>query len=222
VGERTEGSPDGPVALMFGPLLGTDTFSPVATSTAVRLDRDIALVLDKSGSMSSNGRFNALQNGLDVFLTEMERSIPEERVSLTVYDSFPTKLVNMTDQMSTIRDSFARQRPGGFTGIGRALQVGIDSVQNDAGSRGAFSLKSVVLMTDGRQNRGVGPVAVAQAAKRLGITVHTITFSSGANESLMKQVAETTGGIHVHADTDEELLEAFDTIANTIQVLTIE
>ncbi|WP_162273925.1 vWA domain-containing protein [Mariniblastus fucicola] len=221
-GERTQDSPDGPVALMFGPMLGTGTFSPVASSTAVRLDRDIALVLDKSGSMGSNGRFAALKNGLDVFLNEMDRSIPEERVSLTVYDTQPTKLVDMTDNLVSIRDSFATQTPNGFTGIGRALQVGLDSIQNDAGSRGPFSLKSVVLMTDGNQNRGINPTAVAQEAKRLGIIVHTITFSSGANETLMKNVANTTGGIHVHANTDQELLDAFNEIANTIQVLTIE
>ena len=222
VGERTQDSPDGSVALLFGPLLGRDSFSPVASSTAARLDRDIALVLDKSGSMSANGRFEALGNGVDVFLTEMERSIPEERVSLTVYDTFPQKLVDMTDQLVAITESFAKQTPAGFTGIGRALEVGIDSVQNDAGSRGDFSLKSVVLMTDGNQNRGVNPVVVANQARDLGIIVHTITFSSGANEALMEEVAEITGGIHLHANTDEELLEAFNTIANTIQVLTIE
>ena len=222
LGERTQDSADGPVNLVFGPLLGTDTFSPVMTSTAVRLDRDIALVLDKSGSMGKNGRFEALLNGVDVFLNEMEQSVPEERVSLTVYDTFPTKLVDMTDQLNTIGDAIAQVNPGGRTGIGRALEVGIDSIQNDPGTRGAFSLKSVVLMTDGNQNEGVNPVQISQLAADLGIIVHTITFSSGANEQLMEDCAEITGGIHVHADTDEELLEAFETIANTIQVLTIE
>ena len=222
IGERTADSPDGPVSLLFGPLLGTDTFSPTADSIAARLDKDIALVLDKSGSMSINERFAALNNGVNVFLSEMERSIPEERVSLTVYDTFPTKLVDMTDQLPAISEAFATQTPSGFTGIGRALEVGIDSIQNDAGSRGAFSLKSVVLMTDGNQNRGVNPLVIAQQARDLGITVHAITFSSGANEDLMREVAETTGGLHLHANTDEELLEAFNTIANTIQVLTIK
>lgn len=222
IGERTSGSPDGPVSLLFGPILGTDTFSPIAASTAIRLDRDIALVLDKSGSMGSNGRFTALQNGVNVFLTEMDRSIPEERVSLTVYDTFPKKLVDMTENLQSVRNAFASETPAGFTGIGRALEVGIDSIQNDAGSRGPFTLKAVVLMTDGNQNRGIGPEVVAQRAQQLGIIVHTITFSSGANESLMRQVADTTGGIHVHADTNQQLNDAFDTIAKTIQVMTIE
>ena len=222
VGERTADSPDGPVSLLFGPLLGTDTFSPTMASTAVRVDRDIAIVLDKSGSMGREGRFEGLQNGLDVFLTAMEESIPEEHVSLTVYDTFPQKLVDMTADTIALREAFATQSPDGFTGIGRALEVGLDSILNDAGSRGPFTLKSVVLMTDGRQNRGINPIAVSQRAKRLGITVHTLTFSEGANQDLMIRVAENTGGIHVHADTNEQLADAFDRIARTIQVLTIE
>ena len=222
VGQRTADSPDGPVALLFGPLIGTDTFSPTMSSTAVRVDRDIAIVLDKSGSMGREGRFEGLQNGLDVFLTAMEESIPEEHVSLTVYDTFPQKLVDMTPDTIALREAFATQTPDGFTGIGRALEIGLDSIQNDAGSRGPFTLKSVVLMTDGRQNRGINPIAVSQEARRLGITVHTLTFSEGANQDLMIRVAENTGGIHVHADTNEQLADAFEQIANTIQILTIE
>ena len=222
LGKRTADSADGPVTLFFGPVLGTDTFSPTASSTAARLDRDIALVLDESGSMNSAGRFPALLNGLNVFLTEMERSVPEERISLTVYDTFPEKLVNMTGDTFSIRNAMATRRPGGLTGVGRALEVGIDSVQNDPGSRGNFALQSVVLMTDGNHNTGRNPISVANDAQRLGITVHTITFSSGANQGLMRQVAERTGGIHVHADTNQQLNDAFDTIAKTIQVMTIQ
>jgi len=222
IGDRSEGSPDGPVSLTFGPLLGTDTFSPVLASTATRLDRDIALVLDKSGSMSQNGRFAALLNGVNVFLNQMNISQAEERISLTTYEATPSKLVDMTPNLAAIQTALQDQVPGGFTGIGRALEVGLDSVQNDAGSRGAFSLKSVVLMTDGNQNRGINPFVVAQQAKELGIIVHTITFSDGANETLMEMVANETGGSHLHANTDQELIDAFDTIARTIQVLTIE
>ena len=222
IGDRTETSPDGSVALMFGPIIGTDSFSPTAASAATRLDRDIALVLDKSGSMGSNGRFDALLNGVDVFVNEMNRSVAEEHLSLTAYDTNPTKLVDMTSDVEAIRTSIATQTPSGFTGIGRALRIGLDSLENDPGSRGAFSLKSVVLMTDGRQNRGVEPMVVAREARDLGVIVHTITFSDGANEDLMRDVASTTGGVHIHASSDQELVDAFQTIARTVQVLTIE
>lgn len=222
IGERSARTPDGPVNMMFGPLFGKENYEPVAAATATRLDRDIALVLDKSGSMVTAGRFPALLSGVDTFLSEFEASIPQERVSLTVYDTNPQKLVDMTDDLQSIRDAILTQTPGGLTGIGQGLEVGIDSIQNDPGVRGVFSLKSIVVMTDGRQNRGVGPEIVAQRAAAQGITVHTITFSSGANQTLMKTVAESTGGIHIHANSNQDLIDAFGVLARTIQVIMTE
>lgn len=221
LGSRQSDSPDGSVGMFFGGLFGTDNFEPVQSATAMRLDRDIALVLDKSGSMGVAGRFPALLNAVDVFLGRLNQSIPDERVSLTVYDTNPQKLVNMTSNTGAIQAAINRQTPGGFTGIGRALQVGLDSIQNDPGVR-PFALKSVILMTDGRQNRGVGPEVIADQAARLGITVHTITFSNGANQALMREVAEKTGGIHLHAENNQDLIEAFEEIANVLQVLLTE
>ena len=221
IGSRVNGSLDGPVNMLFGTIFGADTFQPTQVATATRLDRDIAMVLDKSGSMASFNRFVALLNGVDVFLAELEESPQNENVSLTVYDTFPQKLVDMTPDLVAISDAINNETPGGFTGIGRALEVGLDSIENDANSR-EFSLKSVVLMTDGNQNRGVTPDVIAQQAADEGIIVHTITFSEGANQALMQEVADITGGIHLHAETDQQLIEAFETIANQIQVLLIE
>jgi hypothetical protein len=38
----------------------------------------------------------------------------------------------------------------------------------------------------------------------------------------MADVADIGGGIHLHAEDDDELLEAFQTIAKQLQVLLIE
>jgi len=221
IGTRTAGSPDGPVNMMFGRMFGQNFFEPVQSATATRLDRDIALVLDKSGSMQNFGRFDALLNGLDVFLAELDSTAQKENVSLTAYDEFPKKLVDMTTDLVAISEAMKTQTPGGFTGIGRGLKVGLDSINNDPNSR-VFSLKSIVLMTDGNQNRGVGPEVVAESCRDDGVVVHTITFSQGADQDLMKEVALITGGIHLHAENNAELVAAFKTIAKQIQVLLIE
>jgi Mg-chelatase subunit ChlD len=221
IGERTAGSPDGPVNMMFGRMFGQNAFEPVQSATATRLDRDIALVLDKSGSMRDFGRFDALLNGLDVFLEELESTTQKENVSLTVYDEKPDKLVEMTNDLSAISEAMKRQSPGGFTGIGRGLEVGLDSIRNDPNAR-KFSMKSIVLMTDGNQNRGVGPEVVAIQCRDAGVVVHTITFSKGADQDLMQEVASITGGIHLHAENNSDLVNAFRTIAKQIQVLLIE
>jgi len=221
IGARTAASPQGSVNMMFGKMFGVQFFEPVQAATATRLDRDIALVLDKSGSMGSFGRYDALLRGVDVFLAELDNSPQQENVSLTAYDTNPRKLVDMTTDLIAIRDGINNESPGGFTGIGRALSVGLDSIQNDPNSR-QFSLKSIVLMTDGNQNRGVSPDVIAQDCADAGIVVHTITFSQGANQQLMKDVARISGGTHLHADTNAQLVAAFETIAKQIQVLIIE
>ncbi len=51
-GSRTASSAGGPVALFFGHHLGVFHFQPLAyTTTSTQLDRDICLVVDRSGSM---------------------------------------------------------------------------------------------------------------------------------------------------------------------------
>ena len=221
IGERTSGAPDGTVGLMFGPMFGTTEFAPIQSATATRTDRDIALVLDVSGSMDDFGRIQALRNALNVFLAELDASPQQERLSLTVYSTFPRKLVDMTADLNSIQTAFDEQSPGGRTGIGRGIRVGLDSILNDPGVR-PFALKSIIVMTDGRQNEGVNPRTPAAECAAAGVEVHTITFSSGANQTLMGEVADDTGGIHLHAESNEELIEVFQTIARQLRVLLIK
>ena len=221
IGARTSGAPDGAVGLLFGPMFGVTEFNPVQSAVATRTDRDIALVLDVSGSMNDFGRFNALQNALDFFLLELENSPQTEHVSLTVYSTFSRKVVEMTSDLNLIRTEFAKESPGGRTGTGRGLQTGLDSILTDPNSR-EFALKSIVVMTDGRWNEGIIPTDIAEDCVVENVRVHTITFSQGANKKLMEDVAEIANGVHLHADTDEQLIEVFRTIARQLLVLLIE
>lgn len=105
LGRRTAGSLSGSVNLFFGGVMGTSTFEPVQTATSTVLDRDICLVIDRSGSMgldinfsgtgngqncgpmASNTRFFALANAIQVFLGELNDTYPEERVALASYST---------------------------------------------------------------------------------------------------------------------------------------
>ena len=221
VGKRTQGSPSGPVPLFFGPLLGVTEFEPVQQATASRLDRDIALVLDVSGSMRNFGRFEALSNALTVFLSELDGLPQDEFVSLSVYNQSARNLVEMTDDLQSIQEAFDDQTPGGFTAIGRGLNVGLDSIESDPNSR-PFAFKELILMTDGNHNTGINPIDVVPRAVSMGVIVHTITFSRGANQQLMRDVAAAAQGTHLHAETDQQLIEAFREIALQLPVILID
>ncbi|MCA9133150.1 MAG: VWA domain-containing protein, partial [Planctomycetales bacterium] len=113
-------------------------------------------------------------------------------------------------------------RAGGLTAIGNALTMGSDSLVFDANNR-SYAFKTVIVMTDGNHNTGPSPDVTVDTAVARGQTVHTITFSGGANQRLMGRVAAATqGGIHIHADDAEDLAAAFRAIARTLSVTLVE
>lgn len=220
-GARNNSSPDGPVGFLFGPLFGQFEFQPVQQAVAARSDRDIALVLDVSGSMNSQGRIQALRSALRIFLSELQASRQDVRVSLSVYSTSASKLHPLTQDLGIIQNTFDPIFPGGLTAIGEGLQVGMDSIANDP-QRRLFAQKSILLMTDGRFNRGINPLIVARTAEREGVEIQTVTFSAGANQSLMREVAQIGNGDHFHALSDAQLSEVFREIAQQFSVILIK
>jgi Mg-chelatase subunit ChlD len=220
-GQRTTGSPDGTVSLMFGSLFGVSNFQPQAIAAAARSERDIALVLDVSGSMAQFGRFDGLKNAMKVFLDELDRSPQKEHLSLACYSTTSRKLVDLTPDLNLVRAAFAKESPQGMTAIGLGLKTGLDSLLKDKNTR-PFAIKTVILMTDGFHNTGIIPESVAPDCAKNGIKVHTVTFSSSADQSRMKEVARITGGIHFHANSNQDLVDQFRIIAQQLTVVLIE
>ena len=114
-GKRTSGSQSGPVDLLFAGVLGVDKFEPSDVATSTQLDRDICLVVDRSGSMmwtltgGSNfptgtqacdpphptlSRWGALATSLEAFLTALSATLQDERVGLASYSSNKTECGN--------------------------------------------------------------------------------------------------------------------------------
>ena len=113
-GRRTKGSLTGPVDLLFAGVLGVEQFEPSETATSTQLDRDICLVVDRSGSMMwtlfnskvpagssecgpphpSQSRWGALTIALAAFLDELDKTSQDERVALASYSSNTTECGN--------------------------------------------------------------------------------------------------------------------------------
>ena len=250
-GNRTDTSAGGPVALFLGQVMGVTHFQPSHTATSTQLDREICLVVDRSGSMmrgvtgrgvpggsckpphATRSRWGALTNAVAGFLNELENTSQNEQCGLVSYSSagsqcgftFTTSDINarLDYNYTPVRDAMAdlSSRPvSGRTNIGAGIQNGI-TVLTDSSAR-PFALRTMVVMTDGRHNTGPEPVIAARRAANEDITIHTVTFSSEADFTRMRAVADATGGQHFHAPDADALERIFRKIAATLPVMLTE
>jgi Ca-activated chloride channel family protein len=120
-GSRLNGSKSGGVDLFLSKVTGVKTFEPTHVATSSQLDRDICLVVDRSGSMmwtltsdnypkntkecdkphATQSRWGALATSVEAFIVELESTVQDERLALASYSSNTTECGN-TYKISTI------------------------------------------------------------------------------------------------------------------------
>jgi Mg-chelatase subunit ChlD len=121
-GRRTKGSIGGPVDMMLANVFSVRQFEPVDSAVSTQLDRDICLVVDRSGSMMwtlaggsqlppgapdcgppdpTRSRWGALNIALEAFLQELDNTAQDEHVALVSYSS-DTKECGFTYHISDI------------------------------------------------------------------------------------------------------------------------
>ena len=248
-GRRTDSSLSGPVNLLFAGVLGPDYFEPTYLSRSVNLDRDICLVVDRSGSMRTGitttatlfgmcdrphpaSRWAALDTAVRAFLDEIQLTLQEEQVGLVSYSSTYTDcqrrsapeadiLQPLTVSASAITSGMQNIASRGIEGWTN-IAAGIDQgrlVLTDRSRVRPYARRTMVVLTDGLQNRGRPAVAAARDAATDDIVIHSITFSNEADRVRMREVAEVTGGKYYHAPDAAALERIFREIARTMPVV---
>lgn len=215
-GRRTTGSRSGPVPLFFGNIFGVEFFEPSTSATATYIERDIVLVVDRSGSMRGQ-KFRDLVNAIGTFTATLDQTPVDEEVGLASYSEFATEDVQLTGNLQQISDAMQSLPVGGFTSISRGMDAGKSIMDQSRGQE--FVERTMIVMTDGRHNRGAEPRGVARDLADDGVTIHTITFGSDADEPRMEEVAEIGGGRHFHADNGLELEQVYREIALTLSTM---
>jgi Mg-chelatase subunit ChlD len=122
----------------------------------------------------------------------------------------------LASQSSGINGSIYELDDGGSTrmdlGLDKAFRVqDLDSNQTRQ--------RIVVLLSDGQNNPSSADSDTKAIADRMddaGITIYTIGFGGGADEDLLEEVADRTGGEYNFADSQDELEDVFDQIAEDV------
>ncbi len=216
-GRRTSDSLGGAVPLFFGRIFDVRTFEPKESATVTFLERDIVVVVDRSGSMLDDRKFIGLREAMTVFLSILADSPTEERVGLASYSTLASSDVQMTSDLGRISATMARMPVAGLTNISGGMDAG-DSILERARST-EFVERAMIVLTDGLQNVGRPATTAATQIADKGVRIHTITFGRDADQRAMRRVAEIGSGEFYHARDNEELKEVFREIATTFTTI---
>jgi Ca-activated chloride channel family protein len=211
---------------------------PVKEATVVSRGVDLALALDISTSMLAidrtpqvHGR-SRLQIAREVTRSFISRRTGD-RIGVIAFAARPYPVAPLTLDHTWLNSALDQLEIGAIED-GTALGDGVLAALNRLRSSPAAS-RAVVLLTDGRNNAGnASPDQAAQAARSLGIRVHTIGIggegaadfpvenplggvtyrqvAADLDEAALKQIAQTTGGTFFRAADATTLQAVFSEI----------
>jgi Ca-activated chloride channel homolog len=218
-GRRTASSRSGSVGLFFGKVLGVSFFEPSDTAIATFVERDIVVVVDRSGSMLGQ-KFIDLQRSVGVFVSTLSVGNVDTRVGLASYSTTATQDVQMTTDYRKINRAMSSMFASGFTSISGGIKAGTEIMRGTRSSD--FVERTMILMTDGIHNTGIAPEGPAADIAGLGVTIHTISFGADADRARMRNIAAIGKGKAFHADTGLQLENVFREIALTLNTVITE
>lgn len=186
--------------------------APAQPTDAVQTPRaplDLALVIDRSSSMSGRPIAAALESAVRIVKGLRE----DDRVTVVAFDDrieVIQALTPVTDRealVSRIRSIDARGSTNLFGGWEEGVKQLAPFTRKDRIAR-------VILLSDGQANQGLlnEPEIFAQVAKAAGagVTTSTVGLGHGFNESLMTGMANAGEGIANFGQTADDLDEAFE------------
>jgi len=183
---------------------------------------NIAIVLDKSGSMSGQ----KIEKAKEAAIMALRKLNSRDIVSVVVYDSSVHVVVpatKLTDR-DAIERAIRRISAGGstalFAGVSKGAQEIRKFIDEDRVNR-------LILLSDGLAN--VGPSSPAELGDlgasfvKDGISVTTIGLGLGYNEDLMARLAMASDGMHYFAEEAADLAKVFkDEFGDVLSVVAQE
>ncbi len=92
-----------------------------------------------------------------------------------------------------------------------ALGEGLEDAYKMLKACGNDSVKAIILLTDGGWNDGICPLDVAEQCREHDIKVYTVGFGI-VNESLLRKIADITGGKYYYATNERVLKKVYSEI----------
>lgn len=192
---------------------------------------DLAIVIDRSGSM----RGQRLQNALDAARGIVGRLRDGDRVSVVTYNTTAQTLVPPTTLGAASRSSILSQLNGITAAGDTCISCAIDTAMNLLSNGGGFGqpqtrIKRMLLLSDGEATAGVRDVSgftqIASRARDMGCSITSIGVDVDYNQRIMSALAVQSNGRHYFVENaaglptifDQELRSLVSTVATNAEM----
>lgn len=173
-----------------------------------RLPVNVAIVIDKSGSMQGD----KIAQARNAAVQAVERLRDTDIVSIITYDSSVEVIVPATkaSDRQSILQKIRQINAGGNTALFAGVSKGAAEIRKFLDDK---LVNRVILLSDGLANVGPStPSELEQLGESLikeGISVSTMGLGLGYNEDLMSRLALSSSGNHVFIEDAENLVQVF-------------
>jgi len=165
---------------------------------------DLVVVMDRSGSMALDQKISSARNSLVQFIQQLS---DRDRLQVITFSSDSVTLTPLTE-LGPKRADVTRRVAGIVEGGETTLYDTTLQAVNDLKAHGdPKHIRAVVLLTDGKDTQS--SVDLPQLIQQIGgtgeeggnaIKVFTIAFGQDADQDVLKQIAEPTGGQEYNSD----------------------
>ena len=183
--------------------------SAIDPTTVTKPPLDLAVVLDRSGSMADAGKMTYAKQGVDLLIDGLGE---EDTFSLIAFDTTAQTLFGpaRVSDHAALKAIVDRIEPGSSTNIFDGLELGYRAVLS-AGDE--TQDRRVIFLTDGLATAGNTSSAAIEAmsagynAKYIGLT--TIGLGGDADLGLLRTLSEQAGGNFYFAENPAAVTEVF-------------
>lgn len=177
-------------------------------------ERDIALVLDVSGSMGGTP-MNETKNASERFINTVLKE--DSSIGVVTYDNTSMCIADFCMNERYLKNAIQNLNSGGGTNMEAGLSQAYSMLQSSNAKK-----KIIVLMSDGEPNEGkTGDelIEFAETIKNEGIYIYTLGFFSNSHDktspqALLENIASE--GCHFEVENADDLIFFFGDIADQI------